>query len=192
MPHRLVLRLDRPPIVVRLLGPAEPWPDVPARTPPQQTTLLPAKAPVSSDKETLQRLAESIHQALVLAAKSLDQQKEIWRQAAIELATLLATHFLQRSVEIGQFPWPALINEMIQSSQGATWKVRLHPEDLQALKTHGKDLSEITEVSIVPDGQLRRGECLVETDTEVRFHSMTERLRAARELLLRDWNRDPI
>jgi flagellar biosynthesis/type III secretory pathway protein FliH len=196
MIHQFSLRFQALPTRVRLLQKGETWPVLPERlpAPPSVNTspMLSAPQTPPAGLEEFAQLTNRIQQALTEVENKLREQREAWRQAAIELATVLASHFLQQQVEQGHFPWPDLVHEMIQSLEGATVRVRLNPDDWSAWQSHAPSAIRFQEIAVVEDPRLRRGECLVETDTEVRWHSLAERMRAIREVLLRDWSRDPI
>ncbi|MCX7700782.1 MAG: FliH/SctL family protein [Gemmataceae bacterium] len=137
-------------------------------------------------------MADKLHRALDDFSRQIASRREAWRQGAVELGILVAAHFLKHSVESGTFPWSDVIDEMTATLTGTPLEVRLHPTDLEVWQRAGHEPALPPGVRLVADGQLRRGECLVASDIEVRLHSLADRLRSARETLLREWERDPI
>lgn len=205
MTHQVSVHLRARPTRVRLLGPDEPWPPPPSSAPPlNESAAVDARAAAASPRslassveapnpvEDLARLADKLHRALNDFSRQMHSHREAWRQGAVELGILVAAHILKHSVESGTFPWSVVIDEMTATLTGTPVEVRLHPTDLEIWQRAQPEAALPPGVCLVADGQLRRGECLVASDLEVRLHSWADRLRSARETLLREWERDPI
>ncbi len=197
MAHRVVLPLQSLPTGIRLLAADEPWPNTPSTSasPAQPSSnASTSREPVShSDTvEDVARLAQGIRDALVQFEERLQKQREAWRQSAIELGSLIAAQFFRQSVDRGTFPWSEMIDEMTATLEGASIQVRLHPADWECWQHGQPGEPSPSRIRVSADPQLRRGECLVESDVEVRLLSLADYLRSARERLLREWERDPI
>lgn len=83
------------------------------------------------------------------------------REAAVELAHVIAGKLVFQQLSAGTFPTDRLVNEVISRlNTRESTTVRLHPDDLVALNADHPDFGEHNEhVRLVADPKLSRGDC---------------------------------
>ena len=112
-----------------------------------------------------------------------------WQRAAIELAMTIATRLLHERVLSGDFPMESKVRDMIaQLGDDPAVTVRLHPADLQLLKSRmrgGPLIPDQEDPKFLPDPALGRGECRVEGQESMLLSEVSRELQEIRDELLR-------
>ncbi len=101
----------------------------------------------------------------------------------------IAARLLYERIQSGEFPIDRRVQEMVsQLSQEPVVAIRLHPNDLEILKQRvdTRTLSSSgTEIPLIPDPSLARGECQVEGRDTLLISDITRQLEEIRNELMR-------
>jgi flagellar assembly protein FliH len=133
---------------------------------------LPAVAAIA---ETLQREA--------------DEWRAHWETAAVQTALAIAEKIVHRTIDVHPAASRAMISQALQLAAGhPQLRVNLHPDDLTQLGPEAekiiRTLSACAEAVIVPDSNVGRGGCRIETrhgEIDARIETILQRF--AEELL---------
>lgn len=200
---RLVGAVLAPVEVVSVPRPAPPPPSrtpTPATIPPPVPRTEPSAAPVdfwqTDAGRELQADRERIETTLTQIRGSVNGLREDqagrlreWQRAAVELALTIATRLMHERVGSGEFPIEARVRDMIaQLEQDAPATIHLNPADLALLESRlggepllpGRD-----DPRLMPDAELGRGECRVESRETILLSDVTRELQEIRDELLR-------
>jgi hypothetical protein len=183
----------------------QPRPAAPPRTPTPATIPPPAPrteaaAPqdfwetdagreLAADRERIEtalgRIGESVRGLREDQAGRLRE----WQRAAVELALTIATRLLHERIASGEFPIEARVRDMIaQLEEDVPATVNLNPADLALLESRlgGEPLlSGRDDPRLLPDPELGRGECRVESRETILLSDLTRELQEIRDELLR-------
>lgn len=117
------------------------------------------------------------------------------RADALEIGFLVARRILELELSTSPQPLFALIRSALRrAGESRTVAVRLHPADLQAIegRVHepmGAGLT-LSQVKLVPDASLERGDCVVETDFGTVDGRLSTRLAEAARVLAAELGED--
>lgn len=97
-----------------------------------------------------------------------DRWLSSWEAAAVKLSAEIAEKILRHELSRRPELAPNIIREALQLSAGEPQiKLRLHPQDLEQLQAAGQvmlgQLAAVGEATMVPDENISRGGCLIET-----------------------------
>jgi flagellar biosynthesis/type III secretory pathway protein FliH len=155
----------------------------PAPTAPQNTR------DADTDREHVEAALEQIRAGVAALREDQAGRLREWQRAAIELALTIATRLLHERIAAGEFPIEARVRDMIaQLEEDAPATVRLNPADLALLESRlgGEPLlSGRDDPRLVPDPELGRGECRVESRETILLSDLTRELQEIRDELLR-------
>lgn len=181
----------------RLMGVVRTDPASVSATPPplsMATNLMPGIPDAPDPRKVQDEERARIHQVLADLSRATQHLRTTdartaldIKNASVNLAVAVASHFLMEQVQAGTFPFERLIEkavDRIASRQPVT--VTLHPDDLALLQERlgeANALSTTADLRWSPDESLSRGSCKLETpdrsilfDMEDRFDQMKQTL----------------
>jgi flagellar assembly protein FliH len=149
--------------------------------------LIQTRAAEIAARATQEKLRTALPAFLALAG-SLEIERDRWimhwETAALRVSAAIAEKILRH--ELSRRPELAVgvIHEALQLAAGQPHlKLHLHPADIDVLQDAGQDvlarLGAISQASLVPDGSVERGGCLVETQhgvVDARLATQLERI----------------
>lgn len=133
--------------------------------------LIESKARERADELLRDQLA-TLLPAIDRLVEGIEQERERWmtewESSAIRLSTIIAGKLVRR--ELSERPELSVnvVREALQVATGIPRiKLTLHPQDLEQLHTHGKDVLEriarLGEATLEPNAAVTPGGCLIET-----------------------------
>ena len=185
------VQLDSKVVGAQLLRPGEPWQRPMTRSaaaPPSETRSVIDHAAVEqmrTDRQLLgQMLARLERQAADLISMQNQRMEEL-RQASIEIAAAIASRFMRRQIESGDFPFEQMLIEAVgQFHPSAAVAIHMHPLDLKLLREtlNGQPfmMQRDGAMQFVEDPSICRGDCRLDDGELVllsRFQSQLDRLR---------------
>ncbi len=119
-------------------------------------------------QEELRTVLPAFRNAAEALQVERDRWLSNWESAAVKLSAVMAEKILRHELARQPELAPAIIREALQLSAGEPQiKLRLHPHDLEQLRDSGQDmlgqLASVGEATLVPDENISRGGCLIET-----------------------------
>jgi flagellar biosynthesis/type III secretory pathway protein FliH len=135
---------------------------------------------------TLKQMSNSVEEGV----RARQFQMNELQQAAVEIATTVATRLLHREVTEGRFPIEQMVRDMAtEIDVDATLTIYLNPTDLNALRNR-LDLRDLLpdyaqQVRVAEDGNLARGSCRLETPDSMLLGELGGQLQTIRDELLR-------
>jgi flagellar biosynthesis/type III secretory pathway protein FliH len=192
MAHETSIRLPG-----RLVGIVRESPPPSSASLPAAAALAPAASvPAASrenvesaaERERWQRLLTNLEHAAAALHAQHQQVVEGVEQLAVELAVAVAGRFLQTKVEVGDFPFAALIRqavERLETRQPVV--VTLHPDDLRLLcQRFGAEagLVDHPEIRLTEDPSLPRGAFHLQAQERGLQFDLESRLAALRQQLM--------
>jgi hypothetical protein len=172
--------------------PPPPRPPQPETTPPTTTVdfwQTEAGKELLAERQRIDAVLNQIRQTVADFRKEQANRLREWQRAAVELALTIATRLLHERVQSGEFPIEARVRDMIvQLEEDAPVTIHLNPADLELLTSRlggapllpGRD-----DPRLVPNPELARGECRVESRETLLLSDVTRELQEIREELLR-------
>lgn len=140
-------------------------------------------------EERLRQLVPALQSATMQLVRDREQILLHSESAVVRLALALAERIVRREIETKPAAPQALISEVLQlSGRSTSVKLHLNPADVKDIEDHSADwqhlLATQTSLTIVPDPQVSRGGCLLETAAgEIDGTIETQLARIAEELI---------
>jgi flagellar assembly protein FliH len=139
-------------------------------------------------KQESQKLCSEAEEMLAAAKKYREQMLTDLEPQVVELAVVIA----QKFVAAERLANPQILQEMIQQAlqqlqETGEIVIRLHPADMkqgrETLPDWQAEMGEHCNITLLPDPSLGRGDCRVESNSQVISCLLDERFAALRELL---------
>jgi len=131
-----------------------------------------------------------LDQALAQVAAFQEEQVQSCGEQIVRLAIGIAERIVLKQIEAGQYDIAKIVGETLKHAPaGAKAVLRLHPEDLETLQElmrsggPGDAAPGLEHVELTADGQLGRGECVVDTDSVCLERRVDEQLRQIEQAL---------
>lgn len=187
----------KPPITVPLLPPVPPVEEdeTPAARSEEdeQARLAELQAMEVRHREEFETLRDALKQMSISVEEGVRARKfqmNELQQAAVEIATTVATRLMHREVTEGRFPIEQMVRDMANELDiDAPLTVYLNPTDLTSLRNR-LDLNDLLpgyaqQVRVAEDGNLARGSCRLETPDSMLLGELGGQLQTIRDELLR-------
>lgn len=186
--------VPKPPATVPLVPPVEENETPAARSEEdEQARLAELKAMEDRHREEFETLRGALKQmsnSVEEGVRARKFQMNELQQAAVEIATTVATRLLHREVTEGRFPIEQMVRDMANELDvDAPLTVYLNPTDLTSLRNR-LDLNDLLpgyaqQVRVAEDGNLARGSCRLETPDSMLLGELGGQLQTIRDELLR-------
>ncbi len=130
-----------------------------------------SRARLLADERLGEKLATALP-AISQVAESVARERERWladwEAAAIRLCAAIAGKIIRHELTVNHECIRTILAETLQLAAGnASIQVHLHPDDVAAFGPHGNQiigtLARCADATIVPDEQITRGGCYIET-----------------------------
>lgn len=205
--HEFRVRMPRKLVQARFAPPAASRPPIqiaetPAPPGPETTPAVPqnfwntdAGRELALDRERIELALTALREQLDSAIAHRNENLGSLQRAAIELATVMATRLLHTKIEAGSFPIEDKIRDMAEHlGMQSPLSIHLNPADIELLEARiaGAPLFPgERDPRIMPDPQLPRGGCRVESNEGMLMSELVRELDDIRSELLRSLDAHP-
>jgi flagellar assembly protein FliH len=156
--------------------------------------IIEARSAELANARTAEQLRTTLP-ALQAAVSALQVERDRWlawwEAAAVRLSVAIAEKLIRHEIEHRPESVVAVVSETLQLAAGNPHiKIRMHPADIEQLREYGQEvlhrLNSLGESALLPDEEITRGGCLIETrhgTIDARIETQLERI--TQELLER-------
>lgn len=179
---------------VTVLAPGEPW--MPVRVPtdsaPQPPKVIENAAfeQLRAERQMLEQILARIEELGREREPQLQHRVAEWRQAAVEMAMMIAARLLHREIDRDAFPIDDLVRDMASNFVPShPIAIHMHPRDLRLLRDRlgGRPLFDQREGAVqwIEDPSIARGDCRIEDGERMMLSRLTAQLESMRTAMIR-------